>query len=152
MRLLDKDNNGYVSLSELGVILHRLGRKASDIELAEASKNMALYHSGYGFDPDLIYLTPKEFTVLICGSATKAQRQLHKQLRNFRDAFTLFDKDGEGTVDIPEFIEVMQMLNLTLTLTLNPNWRSCRCLAILISQRILSYGLWLNTTLVGAVT
>jgi len=97
-------------------------------ELAEAAKMLSQYERGpdlmghYGVNHVVIDVTfcsllgelnlalteldTSEFVVLLCGCATKAQRAFHKQIRNFREAFKLFDSDGGGSVSLEEFIEV----------------------------------------------
>lgn len=39
-----------------------------------------------------------QFAQLLCGNATKAQRSFRKHIREFREAFDLFDEDGGGQV------------------------------------------------------
>ena len=46
---------------------------------------------------------------MIAGTSTKAQVALQKQIKDFREAFNLFDADGGGSVDLQEFCDTMEM-------------------------------------------
>ena len=85
--LFDTDGGGELDREELQSIMKRLGRKPSDEELSWVLQ-------GRGDDG----LDLKAFVELLCGVRSLIQRKLRKQLRDFREAFQLFDEDSSGEV------------------------------------------------------
>lgn len=94
--LFDDDGGGELDLAEIQSIMKRLGRKPADEELADALRA----HAGLAaeFDIEKIALNVQAFNQLMCGSQSLVQKKLRKQLKDFREAFQLFDADGSGEV------------------------------------------------------
>ena len=103
--LFDEDGGGLLDLGELSNIMKHLGRKPAEEELAE------LVHLNLEEIDDIyaVELNFPEFVSMIAGTATKGQVALQKQVRDFREAFELFDADGGGSVDLQEFCDTMEM-------------------------------------------
>lgn len=90
--------------------MRKLGRRPSDEELAEAVFGVAgADDERSDFEPSDVDLDFTMFVTLIVGTATRAQRCLQQQLSDFRESFDLFDEDGGGTVDLDEFVKMMEM-------------------------------------------
>lgn len=106
--LLDDDKGGTLTIGEMCANMKRLGRKPSDEELAEAMGSAA--------DPNLhvseIALDFQAFVRFIAGSGSKAQRHLQAQLREYREAFDLFDQDGGGDVSLEEMVGMLKQFGL----------------------------------------
>merc|ERR1712115_9805 len=60
----------------------------------------------------LIRVTHCKYTALLgtCDNTphtTMADQLTEEQIAEFKEAFSLFDKDGDGTIDFPEFLTMM---------------------------------------------
>ena len=93
--LFDKDGDGTISPVELDEILKSLGQKLSPSELSEMMREIDTDNSGT--------INFMEFLVLM-------ERQLitGDKDREFKEAFSLFDKDGNGLISASELKAVMK--------------------------------------------
>ena len=104
--LFDLDKGGRMSMTEMGSVLHRVGRKPTNAELAEMCGRPG---EGESLDFNKIELTFCQFVQMISGTQTKAQRGLRRMLREFREVFELFDESNDGVVDAEEFLETLKI-------------------------------------------
>lgn len=104
--LFDVDGGGTMTMNELKDLLHRLGRKPTNAEMAEMVGRPG---EGDWLDFDKFSFDFSQFVNLIAGSQTKAQRRLRRTLREFREIFELFDETGDGELTAHEFLDVMNL-------------------------------------------
>jgi Ca2+-binding EF-hand superfamily protein len=92
-QLVDSDGGGSVDFEEMSQILQLLGRAitAEDLEELMAAIDVSAEEE-IGFD---------RFVRLMASGATELQRKLVEQLAQFREAFSIFDRTDDGSVDAP---------------------------------------------------
>ncbi|KAK3093373.1 hypothetical protein FSP39_014725 [Pinctada imbricata] len=85
-KVFDKDGNGYISSAELRAVMTNLGEKLGDEEIEEMIREADLDGDG------------------------QADQLTEEQIAEFKEAFSLFDKDGDGTITTKELGTVMRSL------------------------------------------
>ncbi|KAL4218264.1 Myosin light polypeptide 6 [Mactra antiquata] len=101
--LFDKDDNHGLDIDELGQVFRAVGQNPSDAELREIMKKHDLNNSGM--------LEQEQFEKMII-SYMKPMWQVKEELK---DAFRIFDKDGNGTIDKQELEYVLKKFGEPLT-------------------------------------
>lgn len=97
----DEDGSGEISTEELGGIVEGLGKHPTQKELDELIKVVDYTNDGdVGFD---------EFVAMLANDTTPTQLFMHIQIREFRDAYKLFDVDGDQSVSRAEFERVLML-------------------------------------------
>ncbi|XP_030387879.1 caltractin-like [Scaptodrosophila lebanonensis] len=121
-RIYDKDNNGYIGLSEIRTVMTALGEKMSDEEIDDLIREADLDQDGrISFDEFVNMMTSGESKLKHKGTpllfSPQTQKKLkHKmewtedQVQEFRDAFSVFDRGGTGTITSTELGSVMRNL------------------------------------------
>ena len=100
--LFDKDGDGTISIKELGEVLHSLGQKPSKLELKNMLKEADADGNGEIDLPDFLIMMSKH------SYDTNVEESL-------REAFRLFDKDGNGYISAAELRNIMTNLSEKLT-------------------------------------
>ena len=100
--LFDKDGDGSISIKELGEVLHSLGQKSTKSELKNMLKEVDADGNGEIDFPEFLIMMSKHI------EDTNGEETL-------RDAFRLFDKDGNGYISAAELRNVMTNLGEKLT-------------------------------------
>jgi len=99
---LDKDKDGKITSKELASVMVPLGHDPSDTELKDIISDVDSNHDGMiDFDEFLEMMARK-----ISGPEVQAE---------LREAFNVFDKDGNGTISEDELRQVMHNLGEKLT-------------------------------------
>ncbi|KAL6192584.1 hypothetical protein ACLB2K_033670 [Fragaria x ananassa] len=93
----DVNGDGKISSSELGAIMGSLGHPATEDEL----RSMILEVDGDGDG----FIDINEFVELNTKGIDSAEA-----LQNLRDAFSVYDKDGNGSISAEELFEVLKSL------------------------------------------
>ncbi|XP_053689100.1 calmodulin-beta-like [Sabethes cyaneus] len=91
----DKDGNGSITASELGMVVRALGMNPSQAEVEQMIHEVDLDGSGT--------IELNEFLVLMA----RKQRQDTTD-EELRDAFKIFDRDGDGFLSVDELSAVMK--------------------------------------------
>lgn len=111
--LFDRDHDGRIAISELGLIMRSLGRAPTQLEVKEYEKmiNKGTPHApvadGTGNDTfDINGL----FEVL-----TKSWKSLQEEEEAILNAFRVFDKENTGKIDAEELRHIFVTLGDTLT-------------------------------------
>ncbi|XP_058457376.1 calmodulin-beta-like [Malaya genurostris] len=91
----DKDGNGSITTAELGIVVRALGMNPSQAEIEQMIHEVDLDGSGT--------IELNEFLVLM---ARKLREDTTDQ--ELRDAFKIFDKDGDGFLTVDELSAVMK--------------------------------------------
>ncbi|XP_048259366.1 calmodulin-like protein 12 [Haliotis rufescens] len=96
-KVFDKDNNGFISKSELRQVMVSLeGHKVTEQEI-----NEMIIEADVDGDGRINY---EEFVRMITEQMTQ------EQISEFKEAFGLFDKDGDGSITTSELGTVMRSL------------------------------------------
>lgn len=105
-KLFDKDNDGSITWRELGEVMKKLGQNPTDEELQDMVNEVDNDSNGIiDFDEFCAMMTPK---VLGDGSNSVNDEEL-------KEAFKVFDKDGDGKISAKELKSVMSSLGEQLT-------------------------------------
>jgi len=104
--LWDEDGSGEMTGVELIRILKLLGNAACPREEIGSMVNEADVDG----DGTISFV---EFVILISGQHTTTQEYVHKQLCDLREAFDLFDGDGDGEVETDEFVKMAAVFGMT---------------------------------------
>jgi len=100
--LFDKDGSGTISTKELGTVMKSLGQNPTEAELQEMITEVDANGSGtVGFPEFLVMMAPKM-------KDTDSEEDL-------REAFRIFDKDGNGFITHAELKHVMNNLGERLS-------------------------------------
>ncbi|KAI8088533.1 hypothetical protein BDF21DRAFT_413444 [Thamnidium elegans] len=101
-QLFDKNGDGSISASELGVVLRSFGMNPSDAELQDMVNDVDADNNGH--------IDFEEFLSLV-----KTLKSESDDTDDLQEAFKVFDADGNGVIDRDELHKVMSSLNETLT-------------------------------------
>ncbi|XP_067324502.1 calmodulin-like [Anolis sagrei] len=101
--LFDKDGDGAVTTAELGVVLRSLGHNLTEIELQEIVRDVEANHNGKVDFPKFLALVAKNM------------KSNEDQEAEIREAFRVFDKNGNGYITVGELRHVMTNLGEKLT-------------------------------------
>merc|ERR1719463_552066 len=93
--LFDKEGSGNITMEELGTAMRALGQDLSDIELEAMVSELDDDSSGTVSFQEFLMLMGKKM-------AAEANEQ------EYIEAFKVFDKNGDGTVDATELRYMMQ--------------------------------------------
>ena len=98
--LMDRDGSGKISKDELKDLLHSQGYYPSESELETMMEEIDSDHSGeIDFEEFVSYFTKQ-----------RMNRTISQENRDLRDAFSFFDKNGDGFVTAIELRQVMSEL------------------------------------------
>lgn len=100
--LFDKDNDGSITTKELGVVMKSLGQNPTDAELTDMINEIDVDGNGSVDFEEFLQMMVKKT------SNTNPQDEL-------KDAFKVFDKNGDGFISSEELKSVMEHLGETLT-------------------------------------
>ncbi|XP_070209379.1 calmodulin-like [Littorina saxatilis] len=106
--MFDKNKDGKISCDELGVVLRTLGHRYSQTEVEEMIKNADKNDNGY--------VEYDEFLILMkrwSANAAQQDADLDEKAREdqeAREAFRIFDMDGNGYIDRHELRFIMSKL------------------------------------------
>ena len=92
--LFDKDGDGTINPSELGVVMRSLGQNPSEEELTEMIEEADSNGNGT--------IEYQEFLYLMVHLMSKVDPE-----EDTKYAFSVFDKNGDGFIDAPELKEFM---------------------------------------------
>ncbi|CAJ1018118.1 putative EF hand/EF-hand domain/EF-hand domain pair, partial [Leishmania utingensis] len=113
-RVFDKDGNGFISAAELRHVMTNLGEKLTDEEVDEMIREADVDgggRRGHGEKGDGSHSWPMAQRVgAHPPTAAMADQLSNEQISEFKEAFSLFDKDGDGTITTKELGTVMRSL------------------------------------------
>ncbi|KAL1484241.1 hypothetical protein MTO96_032687 [Rhipicephalus appendiculatus] len=95
--LFDKDGNGVISTKELGKVMRALGQYPTEAELKEMIAEVDTYGNGTVEFPVFLAMMTKK----TCTAHTEDE---------IREAFKVFDRDGNGFITATELRDVMTTL------------------------------------------
>ncbi|XP_019616603.1 PREDICTED: calmodulin-A-like [Branchiostoma belcheri] len=111
-KLFDKDGDGTITVEELGTVLHDLGQFSSEEDLNE------LLHD---LDADGNLTIDFEDFVVILSSIIKEENDEDDEVlaeddeKDLREAFSLFDKAGDGFIDASDLRQILSCFGQDLT-------------------------------------
>ncbi|XP_066279454.1 calmodulin-beta-like isoform X1 [Branchiostoma lanceolatum] len=111
-KLFDKDGDGTITIEELGTVLHDLGQFSSEEDLNE------LLHD---LDADGNLTIDFEDFVVILSSIIKEENDeddeglAEDDEKDLREAFSLFDKAGDGFIDASDLRQILSCFGQDLT-------------------------------------
>merc|ERR1711936_883765 len=97
----DQDNNGYIELEELVIVFGTLGVEVTKEELKQKIDDVDVERNGK--------ISFSEFVALMRETIT----DIHDEKR-LKEAFSIFDSDGNGEIDIDELDTMMKKLGQEL--------------------------------------
>lgn len=100
--LFDKDGDGRITTAELGTVLRSLGHNPTEAELQGLIQAVDTDNSGTVDFPEFLSVVAKR------GKACDSEEEI-------REAFRVFDKDGNGYISVAELRHVMTNLGEKLT-------------------------------------
>mmetsp|Transcript_6674 Transcript_6674/g.10943 ORF Transcript_6674/g.10943 Transcript_6674/m.10943 type:complete len:629 (-) Transcript_6674:29-1915(-) len=103
--LYDRDGSGEIELSELGDVMSSLGFTLSESEREKMFATLDVDNDGS--------VSREEFLDWYANSTGGNKERNMRQMA--QELFTVFDKDGSGSIDISELIQCLQGLNHGLT-------------------------------------
>ncbi|XP_037946792.1 calmodulin-like [Teleopsis dalmanni] len=102
--LFDKDGDGFITTNELGVVMRSLGRNPTESQLTEMITQVDVDNSG-----------TIEFPEFLAMMARQMSRDVNSD-QEIRDAFRVFDRNGDGFISAEELRYVMTNMGEKLTL------------------------------------
>ncbi|GFR41102.1 hypothetical protein Agub_g1747 [Astrephomene gubernaculifera] len=100
--LFDKDGNGRITTNELGTVMRSLGQNPTQADLEQMIREVDKDGSGT--------VEFQEFVLLM-----QRQQAVPDQEESLREAFKMFDRDGNGKISAQELKHVMTNLGEALT-------------------------------------
>ncbi|CCA71196.1 probable Calmodulin [Serendipita indica DSM 11827] len=100
--LFDKDGDGTITTKELGTVMRSLGQNPSDSELQDMINEVDADGNGT--------IDFKEFLTMMAKKLKDGDRE-----EEIRQAFKVFDKNGDGFVTLSELGQVMENLGEKLS-------------------------------------
>ncbi|ODN05908.1 Calmodulin [Orchesella cincta] len=95
--LFDKDEDGIITVSELGIVMRSLGQRPSDTELENLVNEVELEECGL--------IEFNEFLQMMSKKMKDAESE-----EELTEAFKVFDKSGDGLISSSELRHVMTSL------------------------------------------
>ncbi|XP_067939323.1 uncharacterized protein [Watersipora subatra] len=95
--LFDKDGDGTITTKELGIVMRSPGQNPTEAELQDMINEV-----------DADGKTTLEYPETLVLRSGKTERTSTEQIAEFKEAFSLFDKDGDGTITTKELGIVMR--------------------------------------------
>jgi len=99
--LYDRDGSGKISCKELGTVVRSLGLNPTDQDVDKVASTLIKGNS-FSFDD-------------LCRAMSKLKSEPRFEEEDIRDAFKVFDRDGNGFVNAAELRHVMTNLGEKLT-------------------------------------
>ncbi|KAK7040735.1 hypothetical protein VNI00_009641 [Paramarasmius palmivorus] len=115
-KVFDKDGNGYISAAELRHVMTNLGEKLTDTEVDEMIREADVDGDGQiNYEDDVVKVKKGVIQSLFSIGWTSCQYLEMERFSDvwgseFKEAFALFDKDGDGTITTAELGTVMRSL------------------------------------------
>eukprot|EP01120_Amphizonella_sp_Union-15-10_P012452 TRINITY_DN552_c0_g1_i1.p1 TRINITY_DN552_c0_g1~~TRINITY_DN552_c0_g1_i1.p1 ORF type:complete len:150 (-),score=49.03 TRINITY_DN552_c0_g1_i1:81-530(-) len=100
--LFDKDGDGNITTKELGIVMRSLGQNPTEAELQDMIHEVDANNSGTIDFPEFLTMMAK-------------QMKNEDTEEEIREAFKVFDKDGNGLISAAELRHVMTNLGEKLT-------------------------------------
>lgn len=100
--LFDTDGNGSISVDELGALMKKMGKEATEAELKDMIHDIDVNNDGE--------IQFEEFLLLFTRSKANATPD-----DDLKQAFAVFDADGNGKISRAELKRVMEMLGERLS-------------------------------------
>ncbi|KAL8026355.1 hypothetical protein ABFX02_14G021200 [Erythranthe guttata] len=102
--LFDQDGDGCISIEELGIVMRSLNQNPTEKELRDMINEVDSDGNGtIDFDEFLNLMTAKKMQV--------SDVLNEEQIVEFQEAFTTFDKDGDGSITIEDLARMMRCLD-----------------------------------------
>lgn len=107
---IDADGNGYIDAKEMSLAFQMVGIKATPATVKEAMAEVDVDGSGHMEWPEFLLLMSK------FGKRQSMEAQFSEdRLVDLHQAFSLFDLDGNGALDVQELGSVMRSVGLSPT-------------------------------------
>ncbi|KAF9962718.1 hypothetical protein BGZ70_007953 [Mortierella alpina] len=100
--LFDKDGDGVISTAELGTVMHSLGQKPTEVDLQDMVNEVDADGSGTIDVPEFMTMMARKMV------DTDPEEEI-------REAFKVFDKDGNGLISSAALRHVIANLDKQLT-------------------------------------